>query len=266
MEGRHNLISAEEFLKEHQLRTQSLTLDPAHNPAQLPAEVRDAAGRGWRIFPVLTCLRHSPATSEHLAEATNDLATLEEWAAMIPGCGWGLATGQESGVFALEMDVELGAAACAHLALAHHEDEGWPGQTLISKAGASVLVFFRHPRDMVLRRGGKRIEPGLTIHGEGDFVLLPPSWYRAGAVHAYLDPDATVAVAPQWLLDRAFEKRMEIEERPVPRIPSQPAGSEFRPGAAKPVVRAEVDNPGRKGAPVVGRAGWLGRFRISRRC
>lgn len=75
------------------------------------------------------------------------------------------------------------------------EDEDSDFQTLSSRAGESVFAFFRFPAGLAVRYGCKHFEHGLAIHGDGDFVLLPPSRYSSEIVHDYLNPDA-----PLWRL------------------------------------------------------------------
>ena len=66
-------------------------------------------------------------------------------------------------------------------------------QTLTSRTGESIFAYFLYPASLVVRHGGKHPDSGLTIHGENDFVLLPPSRYSARIAHEYLNPEETVA-------------------------------------------------------------------------
>ena len=70
--------------------------------ADLPIEVLQA-NRLWRLFPVLSQSRLAAAKMQ-IADATADLAQLEQWACEHPGCDWGVATGAASGVFILQVD------------------------------------------------------------------------------------------------------------------------------------------------------------------
>lgn len=261
------MIPVKEFLREHERHAESIAFArPSSNPARLYAVIRDAANRGWRIFPVPPASSlHASLTRDRIAEATNDLAVLEELAELNPSCRWGLATGKASRVFVLEMEGGLGSAALNRLATIYIEDDGSDFHTLSSRAGEFVFAFFRYPAGLAMRHSGRHPEPGLTIHGEGDFVLLPPSRYSSGIVHAYLNPDEPVEAAPQWLLDLAFETVQEYCELLAPRIPPQRVDAESLYGFAKCSAKAESQICGQKGGLAFGRMGWRRKIHFPRR-
>ena len=194
-----------DFLQEYGLRGLSIAAQPTPSPnhpersAGLPIEVLQSARRHWRLFPVLPHGKFASAKAR-IEEATTDLERLEEWACKHPGCNWGLATGQASGVFVLEVDAERGRNA---LCILCGDEWDWQ-QTLQSQAGDAAYAFFPWPAGRAMHRSGRNLAPGLSIRGEGDYVLIPPSAYSSGVSHAYVDPDAAIAAAPHWLLDSAF--------------------------------------------------------------
>jgi hypothetical protein len=168
-------------------------------PIPLPNEVVQAASRFWRLFPVFSRSRFVTAETR-IEDATSDLNQLEQWAVEQPGCNWGLATGQASGVFVLEIHAALGANALRGLC-----DGDWDEETgLQSQAGEVGYAFFRWPKGMAMRRSAKNLARGLSIRGEGDYVLVPPSACPARTSHVYINPDAEIATSPQWLLNSAF--------------------------------------------------------------
>jgi hypothetical protein len=89
----------------------------AKNP--LPEEVRQADGRGWRVFRChsaaggkCSCgnpdcdkdVGKHPITRLRCLDATSKLRHLQAWAAHFPCSIWGLATGEASGVVAIDDD------------------------------------------------------------------------------------------------------------------------------------------------------------------
>jgi hypothetical protein len=140
------------------------------------------------------------AKAEFEGAATCDLGVLEHLAIQHLDCNWALLTGQASGVFVCEVD-----STCGRTAL-HALNEGdWDcEETLQAKAGDTWYAFFRWPVGLTLCN--KVLAPGLRIHGEDDFVLIPPSKHRSGVSHTYLDPEAWIATAPKWLLELAFKE------------------------------------------------------------
>ena len=63
--------------------------------------------RGWKIFPLIHKSRF--AVSQPLLEhATDSVEQVELWQTEYPDCGWAVATGERSGIFALEISFDLG--------------------------------------------------------------------------------------------------------------------------------------------------------------
>ncbi|WP_433972689.1 bifunctional DNA primase/polymerase [Tunturiibacter lichenicola] len=194
--------------------------------ADLPIEVLQAS-RLWRLFPVWTQSRLASGMMR-IEDATADRAQLEQWACEHPGCNWGLATGAASGVFVLEVDTRRAGSALRILC-----DDVWDWQqTLQMSAGDAGYAFFRWPAGRAMRRSGKNPAPGIRIHGEGDYVLIPPSACSSGVSNVYLDPDAAIAAAPQWLLDSVFAGSAEQPSGRIlafPKFPLQKVSTTTRP-------------------------------------
>jgi hypothetical protein len=77
------------------------------------------------------------------------------------------------------------------------------------------------------KRSSSALAPGLRIHGEGNSVLVPPS-----VSHAYLDPEVTIAAAPQWLIDAVFAGLEEQSSGRIlvfPKLPSLEASAPAQP-------------------------------------
>jgi hypothetical protein len=147
--------------------------------------------------------------------ATCNLIELEQLASAYPECDWALATGQASGVFALEV-AECGRHALHTLS----EEECESEETLQATAGEIGYAFFRWPANRILCR--KVVAPGLRIHGENDSVLIPPSTHRSSVSHAYRNPDAEIMPSPNWLLKLAFNEPEEKSSGNILPFPVSP--------------------------------------------
>ena len=166
---------------------------------RVPAEIHRAALRnGWRFLPVSSS-KHLAVTHADLFMATDNLQQLRSWARESPH--WALVTGPDSGVFVLEVDGGEGLASLLDLC---GDDWSWL-DTLRSVAGEKRCIFFAWPDGRRLISKGHKIGEGLSVLGEGDWLLVPPSCEPHGTQHIYLNPGADVIAAPAWLLDRAFE-------------------------------------------------------------
>jgi hypothetical protein len=182
--------------------------------SKLPIEIIQAASRDWRLVPV-------PQPSNHpqldLASASCDLIDLQTWAHVYPDASWALATGQASGVVALEVDT---CARTALQALAGCDADWSDEEPLRVQTSDRMYAFLSLPQELSLRR--KRIAPGIRILGDGDSVLLPPS-FVSGVPLKYVNPNAAVLKVPKWLLDLAFGKLCtQTRGKVLPFPPPQP--------------------------------------------
>ena len=183
---------------------------------EVPAEILAAANRRWQLFPILTQSRHASFAASLIAQATSDLDQLTRWAAEFAGCNWAVATGEASGVFVLVFDGPSARHAWQHSVANNEGDDYRIEQTLTVIAGrgesAQRSAFFRWParrRQRMVRihraTSAVCVPHGVRLHGEDDFVLIPPSTDRNAIACIYLNPEASVIEAPGWLIDFAFE-------------------------------------------------------------
>lgn len=174
------------------LSAASGTAIPSADAANLPDPILMAASRKWLLLPRV---RGSVIQPVSLEQATCDIPQLGEWAKLFPGCGWVLRTGPESGVIALEADLERGLGAVRRLSESDCPD------TLIAHAAGLLLVFFRYPEGFRAFRAGRIVlGSGLAVCGDNDQVRLP-----AHNLEAWPNLHAEVLAAPDWLLSCAFE-------------------------------------------------------------
>ena len=165
---------------------------------RVPIEVYRAALRnGWRFFPVSSS-QHLASTHADLFLATDNLQQLSNWARESPN--WALVTGPDSGVFVLEVDGGEGLASLLDLC---GDDWNWL-DTLRSVAGEKRWIFLAWPVGRRQFSSGRQIGERLSVLGEGDWLLVPPSREPHGPQRTYLNPGAEVLAAPVWLLDRVF--------------------------------------------------------------
>ncbi len=156
------------------------------------------AARGWRLFPVKP-LKKEPFITDWPNQATNDEARLQSWLKRFPNCNWAVATGQASGVFALDVDGEEGLESLA----AYEAQDCKLPQTLTTRTGRGRHLWLGWPLDgVVVRNSAGKLAPGLDVRGEGGYVVVPPSVHPSGALYDFADEQVPVAVAPDWLLER----------------------------------------------------------------
>ena len=184
--------------------------------------------RGWAVFP---CFPRSktPATDHGLKDAVaNGEAALDLWEAVwrrwrIPSAQLNIAvaTGAQSGIFVLDIDGEKGRRALAQLEIAH----GRLPDTLTSVTRHGRHLYFRHPGRPV-RNSQAKLGEGLDIRGDGGAAMLPPSVHPSDRTFRYgwVDPAASIASAPDWLVDLATREPARL----VPRLQSVPSSHRER--------------------------------------
>jgi hypothetical protein len=167
----------------------------------IPPEVRAAAGRGWRLFPV-EARGKLPLIKGWPEAATSDIAQLETWAHQYPACNWGLATGTGSGVVVIDVDGAEGRAALADL-----ERQGFTLPVTLTvttgRTDGGEHRYYRQPSGVDIRndQSGK-IGAQVDVRGTGGFVVCPPSVHASGKQYRFIDPNAPVADLPGWVIKR----------------------------------------------------------------
>lgn len=120
--------------------------------------------------------------------------------------GYGVETGQVSGLFVLDVDTtkntktgEDGWDSLQKIALEHGSDTL---KTFTVRTGSGGFHFyFRTPTDgRIIRNSTRKLAWGLDIKGEGGFVVGPNSPHRSGNAYSIAN-DSPIAPAPKWLAD-----------------------------------------------------------------
>jgi hypothetical protein len=153
------------------------------------------AAKGLRVFPCIERAKE-PAIADNLRHATTDPNTVAGW--------WrtrdfniGIATGPESGVWALDIDSAAGEGAVRMLEAKH----GALPATVKAITGKGRHLYFRWPGETEVRNREGML-PGIDARGIGGYVLAPPSVHPSGRRYAWsVDSASEFADAPQWLLE-----------------------------------------------------------------
>jgi hypothetical protein len=151
---------------------------------------------GWRFFPAPQ-LRRSATEKLRIHDATNNLDELTFWARSRPE--WALATGALSGVFVLVVHGDEGRKSLLETC---GDDWDWLF-TLRTQAGVKRYIFYAWPENEQENPRSIHLGKGLSLLGEGDWLLFPPSREPGGVQHVFLTR-STPAQAPCWLRNLVF--------------------------------------------------------------
>ncbi len=223
--------SLEELFPERNTRAladRALTSATRQPRFELHPELRQAANRGFEIFPVPEIARLAGQPERLIGEATSDISRLEELAGEYPFCGWRVALGA-SKLCILRIDGSQGRVSIAALSL-HEED----CLTLQAQRGDTVWAFFRHPKDLRLRSSAQKLAPGVSVLANGESCQIPPS-----GSSTWLNPWVEIEAVPHWLRELVFEGPNDspgeavcvrtLPARPTPCRSARPFEREHRP-------------------------------------
>jgi putative DNA primase/helicase len=196
-------------------------IDDKHLGNELLDAALEYAARGWAVFPChsirdgkCTCDKgeacespgkHPEYDGKDLKHgchsATNDRAQIIEWWRRYPDANVGIATGEMSGFFVLDIDLKNDGPD--NLFEIERECGKLP-ETVESQTGSGGRhILFIHPGFRIGNKIG--FKPGLDIRGDGGYIVAPPSIHESGRRYEWemssLPDDVPLAEAPQWLID-----------------------------------------------------------------
>ena len=210
--GEFSMRSLEDFFNEHNkrdFRGLALTFARRQPLFELHLELRQAANRGLKVFPVPEIAKLAGQPERLIGEATSDISRLEESRSSIRFAVWRVALGP-AGLCVLRVDGAQGRASLA--ALSQHEEDCL---TLQVQRGDTVWAFFWYPVGLTLRSSAKKLAPGVSVLANGDSCPIPPS---GGS--AWLNPRADIEAVPYWLRQIAFETPDDPPGEAIPVRPS----------------------------------------------
>jgi hypothetical protein len=154
------------------------------------------AGKGMRVFP---CNERGkePALSGGFNRATTDLNVISGWW-RARNFNIGVATGEGSGLWVLDVDGEEGEATLRDLEAEH----GALPPTVEAITGKGRHLYFRWPTGSEIRsKQDNPVLPEIDVRGDGGYVLAPPSLHPSGRCYAWsVDTSDEFADAPDWLI------------------------------------------------------------------
>jgi putative DNA primase/helicase len=141
-----------------------------------------------------------PTIEDWVHKASDDYNTLQIWHMKNPDANWGLATGQASGVFVVDIDPKSGGDETWNSLIEKH---GEPATVTVKTGSGGTHYYFQYPVNMVIGNYVSKLGKGIDIRGEGGQVVVPPSIHPNGTPYEWINsPETTeIASAPKWILD-----------------------------------------------------------------
>lgn len=163
------------------------------------------AKEGFKVFPIPPGKKSSYKAAAHSNGRawgmTDDPEEIRRDWVKHPDAGIGLPTGEQNGIFVLDLDCKDGVDGVAWL----HKKEalhGYLPKTVTARSPTGGLhIWFAYP-SFEVRNSAGALAPGVDIRGEGGMVVVPPSEKPDGSAYEWIASphDVTIAEAPEWLL------------------------------------------------------------------
>lgn len=163
---------------------------------KLLASALDYAKRGFRVFPIAPNTNDAPLITEWQHKASCDPKQIKEWWATWPEANVAIATGVESGVIVVDVDVKNGKNGKSTLAALVKQHGGFTTLKARSPTGGEHH-YFTSPGYKIGNRTG--LVHGIDFRGDGGYIVVSPSKRKEGAYKWTNESD--VATCPAWLID-----------------------------------------------------------------
>lgn len=159
-----------------------------------------ARDKGWAVLPLhcfygpsrrCTCgeetcqnVAKHPRTKHGLKDASKDEKIIRAWWQRWPLSNLGIATGEVSGIFVLDIDPRH--EGDKNLAELERQNGKLPRTGTVITGGGGQHFYFRYPSDGTLISNRANIVPGIDVRGTGGFVVAPPSIHASGKAYEWL--------------------------------------------------------------------------------
>jgi hypothetical protein len=169
-----------------------------HDPGSQHCSVKHrAALRFAKKIPIFACKPDkTPYTPHGHLDATTDARRINAWWIRYPNANPAAPTGERSGFFVLDVDLEAwGAGSLEALETEYGE---LPTTYTVKTGGGGLHYYFRLPAGVEIRNSAGKLGLGLDVRGEGGYVLLPTSTTQGAYEVLERHP---IADAPAWLVE-----------------------------------------------------------------
>jgi hypothetical protein len=162
------------------------------------------AQRGWRVIPIKPGQKRPPITAWQTAATTNPDTITEWWTGPYRTHGVGIATGEESGLFVIDIDLNDDKNGYTTIEQLENEHGPLPAGPRALTGSGGLHLFFKNPAGITIRNdAGRKLGTGIDIRGEGGQVVAAPTIHPNGNTYQWLDGSDTTAPpdAPDWLIE-----------------------------------------------------------------
>lgn len=147
---------------------------------------------GLVVFPV-NPEKKTPHTPNGFKDATADWEKIVEWQSQYPNCGWGMPTGERTGIVVIDKDLKNDGPDNWESLVEENE----PTQKTVkvqTQSGGNHEYFRMNGTD--IRNSAGKLAEGVDVRGTGGYVVIPPT---GGYQFIVSFDEANIAPVPDWL-------------------------------------------------------------------
>ena len=173
------------------------------------------AHRGWHVFPLqgikddaCTCGREEcsspgkhPLVRHGLYEGTTHPKQIESWWHHWPHANVGIATGPDSGLLVIDIDLPKAQPSLDRLV---QLGKALPDTLTARTGGGGLHLYFRHP-DRTLPNTTGRLPgvdetlDGIDVRARGGYAVAPPSLHISSGKYLWTDANQPLEDLPDWI-------------------------------------------------------------------
>ncbi len=149
------------------------------------------AARGWPVLPIFgivsgacTCGSldcRSPGKHPHTQNgsknASTDVHRITDWWTMRPHENIGIATGEVSGIFVIDVDVSNGKPGLENLAALEAQFGPLPRSNVVRTGSGGLHFYLAFPK---VHFRLPKLGDAIDVKGNGGYVVAPPSLHASG--------------------------------------------------------------------------------------
>jgi putative DNA primase/helicase len=118
--------------------------------------------------------------------ASKDAETIKAWWDAYPSANVAIATGEVSGVFVIDVDVDNGKVGAASLEALESEVGSLPKGAIV-KTGSGGLHFYLQMQNQKFKGSVSKIAEHIDVRANGGYVIAPPSNHKSGANYEWMN-------------------------------------------------------------------------------
>ena len=165
------------------------------------------ASKGFRLIPLHKNSK-KPIPLDWVIQGSSDQTKIRTWYSIHAGANWGLVTGEESGVFVVDIDTKSGGDKTWAKLLIEHKI---PKTIQVNTGSGGLHIYFKYPAKLIIRNSTSIVK-GIDVRGKGGQVVIPPSVHPDTKVEYSWVPglspkNVAPAKAPKWLLELIINKQ-----------------------------------------------------------